>query len=73
MIMHEAERAAWEDIGRCIQVARVFGADSKGCMCEAMGGDVWSCGREDGAFERGEGPGGGWVVVGVVEVVRGWF
>lgn len=73
--MHQAERAAREEVGGRINVAGVFGAERESGVCEAVRGDMWEGRREDARFLDTEGARWWRVVVGMVKsvVVSGQF
>lgn len=64
--MHEAECAAGKEVRRRIDIAGVFGTEGEGCKREAVRGDVWNGGGEDGCFDGVEWPGWRGVIVRMV-------
>ena len=46
--MHESERAVGEEICGRINISCIFGAEAKGCVREAMRGDMRDGGGENG-------------------------
>lgn len=64
--MNETKGTVGEEVRGCIDVACVFCAQGQSGVREAMGGDVWDCGGEDGRFGESEGTGRRRMVVGMI-------
>jgi len=66
VVVDKAEGAIGEEIGRCVDVVSVFGAQGERCVGEAVGWDVWDGSGEDGRFGGREGAWWGRVVIGMI-------
>jgi hypothetical protein len=64
--MNESEGTVGKEIGGCIDVTCVFCGEGQSGVREAMGGDVWDGGGEDGRFSGSKGTGRRRMVIGMI-------